>query len=324
MQQHTCARCSAPFSKTKLTGTAPKYCTTRCKRQAAGQRYLQSATYAARLAKDKAERVPAAFPITCVVCGAQVIAKRRATKFCSVPCTVQGNPRSCSEPGCGKPHRAKGLCGLHYNQQLQTPEQRRPKVTTSCAQCRQPCIKDRGREKRYAELFCSMSCRDAKRARQAELRKLPVLFVGTVVRPEAKRQPKPQPQHKARLWVAGPCARCGLLFAVQDDTGRARYCSLNCSNRVNKHRYRARKKDAYVADVRPARIYARDGWRCQLCRKLVRRHAAAPHPLSPVLDHIIPLAHGGTHEPSNVQCAHWICNSIKRDRIENVQLMLFG
>jgi len=37
----------------------------------------------------------------------------------------------------------------------------------------------------------------------------------------------------------------------------------------------------------------------------------APHPLSMSIDHIIPLSRGGTHEPDNVQLAHFICNSIK-------------
>ncbi|MEU1240059.1 HNH endonuclease [Micromonospora parva] len=96
---------------------------------------------------------------------------------------------------------------------------------------------------------------------------------------------------------------------------------------MSKQRYRARKKDAYVADVSPSRIYERDGWRCQLCRRKVQRDETAPHPLAPVLDHIIPLAagvaKGGVHAPHNVQCAHFLCNSIKRDRIDvAVQLAL--
>lgn len=34
----------------------------------------------------------------------------------------------------------------------------------------------------------------------------------------------------------------------------------------------------------------------------------------PTIDHIIPLSKGGTHTWGNVQLAHMICNSIKRDR----------
>ena len=36
---------------------------------------------------------------------------------------------------------------------------------------------------------------------------------------------------------------------------------------------------------------------------------------SPTVDHIIALKNGGTHTWDNVQCAHAICNSNKRDLI---------
>jgi 5-methylcytosine-specific restriction endonuclease McrA len=38
-------------------------------------------------------------------------------------------------------------------------------------------------------------------------------------------------------------------------------------------------------------------------------------PDAPTVDHIIPLAKGGTHTWDNVQLAHWSCNSDKRDII---------
>lgn len=229
--------------------------------------------------------------------------------------------KTCGEDGCGRPLRARGLCSTHYNQQHQP--NRHAKVTVPCAWCRTPCVKDKGRCDRYTNLFCSLACRDAWRRRQSDMRKLPVLFTGTVVRPEPGR---PMPKQRApRLFVAGTCARCGTAYLAEDYSGTARYCSLRCARRVNKQRYRARKKQAYVADVSPARIYERDGWRCQLCRKKVRRDKAVPHPLAPVLDHIVPLACGGTHEPANVQCAHFICNSKKSDGASySEQLMLVG
>lgn len=42
-------------------------------------------------------------------------------------------------------------------------------------------------------------------------------------------------------------------------------------------------------------------------------NTTVPHPLSPTLDHITPLAEGGEHTPENVQLAHFICNSHKGD-----------
>lgn len=237
--------------------------------------------------------------------------------------------RTCTISGCVKPHLARGCCSTHYNQIHQTKEQRHPKVSTPCAWCDKPCLKETGREKRYAGLFCSLECRDLWRSLLNGRNSCPIPLTHPA-HPDysAPGLPilwvRPEPKPSTRRWVAGNCHRCGKSYVAEDYMATARYCSLRCGRRVAKQRYRARKKDAYVADVSPARIYERDGWRCQLCRRKVKRDAVVPHPLAPVLDHIVPLAKGGTHEPSNAQCAHFLCNSLKSDRDDTVQLLLFG
>lgn len=47
--------------------------------------------------------------------------------------------------------------------------------------------------------------------------------------------------------------------------------------------------------IRPRDIFERDGWQCKLCEEPIDRAAAYPAPLSPTLDHIVPLAKGGAH-----------------------------
>jgi hypothetical protein len=42
------------------------------------------------------------------------------------------------------------------------------------------------------------------------------------------------------------------------------------------------------------------------------------------MDHVIPLAKGGTHEPANVRCAHFLCNALKGDGAMGEQMLLFG
>lgn len=71
-------------------------------------------------------------------------------------------------------------------------------------------------------------------------------------------------------------------------------------------------------------VFERDRWTCQLCGKKIKRDAEVPHPLAPTIDHIIPLADDGTHEPANCQAAHFACNSRKRDRGGGEQLALVG
>lgn len=70
-------------------------------------------------------------------------------------------------------------------------------------------------------------------------------------------------------------------------------------------------------------IYNRDRWICQLCKKKVSRKLAFPDPMSPSLDHIVPVARGGAHEKKNVHLAHLVCNM--RAQVGGVkQLRLIG
>lgn len=85
---------------------------------------------------------------------------------------------------------------------------------------------------------------------------------------------------------------------------------------------RVRERHAYVADVWRIRIFERDKWICKLCHEPVARSEAVPHWWAPTLDHIIALSKGGTHEPANVQCAHFLCNSLKSDGEGGEQLLL--
>lgn len=78
--------------------------------------------------------------------------------------------------------------------------------------------------------------------------------------------------------------------------------------RSRNHRRRALLRDAFVEDVDIAAIYERDGWVCGICGEPV-------HEGDDSLDHIIPLAKGGTHEPANVQLAHRSCNYSKKDSL---------
>ena len=68
----------------------------------------------------------------------------------------------------------------------------------------------------------------------------------------------------------------------------------------------------------PADVHARDGWTCQLCGRPIDPEVAWPDPMSASVDHIVPLARGGSHSMINVQSAHLGCNSRKGDRVEMI------
>lgn len=55
---------------------------------------------------------------------------------------------------------------------------------------------------------------------------------------------------------------------------------------------------------------------CGICGKPVNFSMKYPHPLSPCIDHIIPIAKGGhPSDIGNLQLAHWTCNRQKSDKI---------
>jgi hypothetical protein len=122
-----------------------------------------------------------------------------------------------------------------------------------------------------------------------------------------------------------PCPECGQAFVPFH--GRRQYCSDAClkrrMGRIEKRVRRARKVGAQIRErVDPVSVFKRDGWRCQLCgRKVGRRHDNTPK--SPELDHITPLALGGTHTYDNVQCACRACNGSKGATVKG-QLRLCG
>lgn len=63
------------------------------------------------------------------------------------------------------------------------------------------------------------------------------------------------------------------------------------------------------------RIYATQKV-CAICGKPVDFNLKYPHPLSPTIDHIIPLAKGGhPSDIDNLQLAHRCCNRQKSDKL---------
>lgn len=55
---------------------------------------------------------------------------------------------------------------------------------------------------------------------------------------------------------------------------------------------------------------------CGICGKPVDKALRYPHPLSPCIDHIIPVAKGGhPSDIDNLQLAHWTCNRAKSDKL---------
>lgn len=108
----------------------------------------------------------------------------------------------------------------------------------------------------------------------------------------------------------------------------AKFCSDECNSRAHKttKNFRRRKPEGEKRKGTPlvnlSSIGDRDGWRCHLCGKKVDRNLRHPNPLAPSLDHLVPLARGGTNDDANLAVTHLRCNLAKRDRPQGEQLRL--
>lgn len=61
-------------------------------------------------------------------------------------------------------------------------------------------------------------------------------------------------------------------------------------------------------------VFDRDNWTCGLCNEPIDAGLAFPDRWSASIDHIVPLALGGTHTLANLQAAHLTCNASKGAR----------
>ena len=94
-------------------------------------------------------------------------------------------------------------------------------------------------------------------------------------------------------------------------------------NRHKAHGYRwinshIRKKYGvyYESGITRIKVIKRDKYICQICGKKCNPNDlrwGTLGPDFPTLDHVVPLAKGGSHTWDNVQCACGMCNSYKRD-----------
>lgn len=71
---------------------------------------------------------------------------------------------------------------------------------------------------------------------------------------------------------------------------------------------RARKVGATIELFTHQEVFERDAWLCGICSTAVDRTLSYPHPMSPSLDHVVPLARGGEHSRANTRLAHLNCN----------------
>lgn len=298
-----CRECSKPLVRGR-GGPPPTYCSGSCRAKAGARRAKADGRYQARVEKAKAERQ------------AERAANAKPCPYCGDPML---NPQRVQ---CGKPE-----CHRLWNNARNASYQRRYKEATgqyhsrrytyerTCIECGRTWTSQDARGK-----YCSNACQAAHEHGPDRRPK------SSAVRRRLKAQRKLASAAAGstghRVLIAGPCARCGTQAISRRPTvSGLHYCSKRCRRLERAAARRALSRNTHVD--RQA-IYRRDKWICQLCRKPVARTKVVPHPKAPVLDHIVPVAEHGDHDPANLQLAHFLCNSRKQHRGGGEQLMLIG
>lgn len=108
------------------------------------------------------------------------------------------------------------------------------------------------------------------------------------------------------------CVRCGVevdLFETSPKSGRKRRADALMCWRCREARTRRHRVSVRV-------LLNRDGDGCGICGERVDFDLRFPDRGSPSVDHVVPFSRGGSHDPSNLQLAHFGCNATKQARVD--------
>ena len=206
-----------------------------------------------------------------------------------------------------------------------------PKVRIVCQHCGKVVTRKLKPSRKDAGKYCSRDCafqvagilkaeRKALRQIARNIRKLNKINA-IKIKNNLKRQ--------AYISIAKQCTcqRCGIKFIQESHLGRPlKYCD-KCtkevtleherkSRRIERAKRRARIKNTKAESIDPFKIFDEYNWHCYICGVETPKDKRGTYELNaPELDHIIPLAKGGTHTKDNLACCCRDCNHEKSDRI---------
>lgn len=189
-------------------------------------------------------------------------------------CSDGCKPR-CEVEGCDRPRRKRGWCASHYVQWQKTGLPPKPFLF----EWGKPGTCDNCGGWADRRPFCSHNCRAAFRVHGG---------------------PRP---------VVAHCIACGIAIDLNEvgKHGQRRKATVKfcrpCKADYSKYKMSARE------------LAERDGTDCGICGEPVDMTLRRSQSLMCAsVDHIVPRAKGGTHEPDNLQLAHLYCNQVKSDR----------
>ena len=107
----------------------------------------------------------------------------------------------------------------------------------------------------------------------------------------------------------GSCVRCNKSLA--DKNAKAIYCSKTCKSMD--HNFKHRSRTRVHGTARRRLIWERDEAMCYMCHKSLELSVIE-------LDHLIPVALGGSSDDKNIAVSCQTCNRRRGTRIEEAQI----
>ena len=162
-----------------------------------------------------------------------------------------------------------------------------------------------------APLFCAV-CKEHQRQEEIAKRK------------EERQKAKElafwgQPFHQMNFNMCS-CKECGTYYIGFKDG----FCSEECKRKYINRKHDKRIDKAPIVDksITLKLLYKRDSGKCWLCGRdcnyndhVYKNGKFVAGREYPSIDHVQPLAKGGSHTWNNVRLAHHYCNTLKRDRV---------
>jgi hypothetical protein len=282
-------------------------------------------------------------PVPCARCGSQIerLDKHgRRQSYCK-PCFAQYMRDYCKAhpekyyktcPQCG------GRCGLKASMCRQC------KITKITLIEPRPCVHcqvDFTPTQKAAARFCSMDCRNTHNYRlKVDPQYLTVSECVWCFAPFSFSANRPccslgcfgQRNNHWAMWRSSTscaiptCLDCQTLIPFDPSKKRCGSCQ-QAADEVRRGRNEAKRRNLMKtgdADIHWRLLGDRDGWLCHLCGgKVVKTAGNAKADRGATVDHLVPIADGGTHTWDNVALAHRSCN-IKRGAGGVAQLRLVG
>lgn len=264
---------------------------------------------------------------TCLGCRTETklfASSGKRAKWCSKPCRIKHKERT----------------PMTAEQKAQARERQRAirvVVTGTCLRCNTAFARTTSKGGvRYGK-YCSQTCNIRHRMEaggnvgaqfkpltQAEVQAR--AYRASLVEPEVRALRRIANWRPGLMHTVKPCRDCGAKAAgIGELKRRCTRCKIRKRERVRakahslkricKARRRALERGLHADRIDPIKVFDRDKWRCHMCGiKTPKELRGSYDDKAPELDHVVPLAAGGTHTWGNVRCSCRRCNRIKADK----------